>query len=210
MKLDCITLGPFEVNGLLLWTESKQALVVDPGDDADKIRRALQTQGLTVSAYLLTHGHVDHISALHDLAQTHPAPAYMHPADSTWAFSAQNMLLPYYNVPKKPTTTIHDLKEGQKMTLSDLSIQVIHTPGHSPGSVCFFLPNQQCLLAGDTLFKQSAGRTDLPGGNARQLTASLARLAQLPGSTTVYPGHGPKTTIEHERRTNYFMSGNSA
>ncbi len=157
-------------------------------------------------AYLLTHGHMDHISALSDLSQKYPAPIRMHPKDAAWAFSPANQMPPYYHTPKFPQQGIlADLIESAENHAAGLSYKVLETPGHSPGSVCLYFPDHEILIAGDTLFAGSAGRTDLPGGDARQLQESLQRLVTLPDSVTIYPGHGPLSTIGCEKKNNPYL-----
>ncbi len=206
MHIETIVVGDFEVNCFVVWGEPRQALVVDPGQDADRILAALRKHQLTVAAYLLTHAHVDHISALGDLAGQCPAPIAAHPADLVWAFAPTNQLMPYYPPPRKPAPAdFRELADGSDHTDGGLTYRVIATPGHTPGCVCYHFAGEKVLLSGDTLFADSVGRTDLPGGNARQLTASLKKLAALPDDTVVYPGHGPQTSIGQEKRTNFYM-----
>jgi glyoxylase-like metal-dependent hydrolase (beta-lactamase superfamily II) len=272
MKIKILSVGPFEVNCAIVWNDAKQALVIDPGSDADRIEAVLQENGLTVASYLLTHGHADHLNALADLYETRPAPVYIHAEDLTWCFGPQNQIPPYYPVPEKPAAEfIHPEKlaphdpprpsgtppaegilhdpprpsgtppaegilhnpprpsgtppaEGilkvplhgrggrsgatdgaGPITLADLSFQTLETPGHTRGGVCYYFEKEKVIFTGDTLFKGTCGRTDLPGGDGRILAASLKKLAALPDDVTVYPGHNESTTIGHEKRTNFFM-----
>jgi len=179
--------------------------VVDPGDDGGSILEFLDAQKLNVAAYLITHGHVDHVSALAEVCERYPAPILMHPLDQAWAFEPVNQLLPYYSTPRRPARIDREAAEGQHWEDAGLRYHVIFTPGHSPGSVSFFFPEEKLLFPGDVLFAGSVGRTDLRGGNARELTKSLKRLAELPDDTRVYPGHGVSTTIGSEKRGNFFM-----
>ena len=204
-----VTVGCFEVNCFIVHTE-QQALVIDPGDDAARISDYLEQHNLKVTAYLLTHGHADHLSALAACHQSRPAPIFMHQADAAWAFSAQNSIPPYYPQPIKPATPMSPLQEGQTLTVDAFTIRVLHTPGHTPGGVCFLFENQNTLISGDTLFRGSVGRTDLPGGDSRILSNSLKKLAQLPDPTQVLPGHGETTTIAQEKRSNIYIQRLSA
>jgi len=206
MNITPIVTGPFQQNCYLVWKVPAQTLVVDPGHDADRILSDLEENGAGVSAYVCTHGHADHITALAELHAQHPAPVAMHSLDRSWAFGPHNRIEPYYSVPTPPETERWLALETQRdWTIGDLHFQCIETPGHSPGSCCLYFPGDDILISGDTLFRGSCGRTDLPGGNPTQLKDSLNRLKQLPDTTRVFPGHGPDTTIGIERLTNFYM-----
>jgi len=207
MNIKLITVGPYEVNCAVVWGEKKQALIIDPGYDAADIELELKTNGLSVAAYLLTHGHADHIEALAKLHAAHPAPIYLHAADEKWAFSDQNQIPPHYPVPNKPTGEILHPENVQALgkLMSLFPVQCLETPGHTPGCVCYWFKEEGVCFTGDTLFKGSCGRTDLPGGDARTLTASLKKLAKLPPETRIIAGHGEETTIAHELKTNFFL-----
>jgi hydroxyacylglutathione hydrolase len=206
MNMDTIVVGDFEVNCFVLHGTESRCVVVDPGKDADAILDVIRRQRLSVDGYILTHGHFDHLSALADLYDRHPAPVACHPRDWEWAFTPANAMPPQYGPPRKPSDCVPvALSESQPLAMAGLTFRVIETPGHTPGSVCLYLPGEHVLITGDTLFAGSVGRTDLPGGSARALSASLKKLAALPPETTVHPGHGPATDIAAEKRTNYFM-----
>lgn len=204
MKLDLIAVGSYEVNCVLLSNTNKGALIVDPGEESGKIAARIEELGLSVKAYLLTHGHMDHISALADLSAKHPAPILMHARDLDWAFSEYNQSPPYYHVPRRPDADIGTFADDER-PVPGWDCTIIHTPGHTPGGVCFHFPAEKILISGDTLFRGSVGRTDLPGGSPRSLSESIKRLKRLPPETKVYPGHGPATTIEYELAKNIFM-----
>lgn len=205
MNIERLIVGPFQAICYIVWGPERQALVIDPGADADAILAFLETHGLEVSCYLLTHGHMDHISALAKVSQKHPAPFAMHALDLKWAFTPSNQLPPYYSTPKRPASTLRTLEDGQAWTDGGLNYQVIGTPGHSPGSVCFYFADEGVLFSGDTLFLGTVGRTDIPGGDGRVLTQSLHKLAQLPSATRIVPGHGPETKLTEEFRINPFL-----
>jgi hydroxyacylglutathione hydrolase len=205
MHIETIVVGEFQVNCYVVWDHSDKALIIDPGADADLILQFLRQKKLTIAAYLLTHGHVDHVSGVADLHSVSPAPIGIHGDDLKWAFSRENQMPPFYGVPRQPSEIGRTLEDGQEWTDAGLTYKVISTPGHTPGGVCFHFESENCLFTGDTLFAGSVGRTDLPGGNSRVLASSLKKLANLPASTLVYPGHGPSSDIATEKRTNYFM-----
>ena len=207
MQIKTLSTGPYEEICSILWNENNQsAIVFDPGFDAQKIIQTLEKNNLTVAAYICTHGHADHINALFDLHQHQSAPILMHSADWNWAFSAINQIPPHYPVPQCPEPkTYFPLESSNHWNFADLNFQTLETPGHTPGSCCLYFPDAKTLISGDTLFKGSCGRTDLPNGDARLMKQSLEQLKQLPPETLVYPGHGPETTIGLEIQTNFFM-----
>lgn len=200
-----ISVGALGTNCYIVRSKALDALIIDPGADSGAISKIISHCRLTVRAYLITHGHADHISALAQLREQVPAPVAMHSADVRWAFSAANQLPPYCSVPRRPDDIARILKGGEKWREEDFNIEAIATPGHSPGGVCYYFPDDRLLFSGDTLFQDSVGRTDLPGGNMEQLNKSLAILAKLPPETKVYPGHGPETTIGREIENNPFL-----
>ncbi|MBN1269553.1 MAG: MBL fold metallo-hydrolase [Kiritimatiellae bacterium] len=207
VQIETIVVGPFEVNCHLAWRDDGTALVIDPGDDAELIADRLRSLGKRPAAYLVTHGHTDHICALAVLHAKMPAPLLIHPLDLEWAFKPVNQLPPYYPAPSPFTGEIREARAGDTFKLAGMDFEIIEAPGHSPGSICFYFREDGVLFPGDVLFAGSVGRTDIAGGNARVLSQSLRKLAGLPDTTRVYPGHGPETTIGHEKRTNYFMRG---
>ncbi len=188
MQLDIVVVGELENNVYILSQPGRDdAIVVDPGSEGERIKEALG--GKKVAAILLTHGHWDHTGALQDFPGV---PLYMHERDK---MMLEDDFLGFahrgHQQPRpKPT---HFVREGDELALAGLAIQVLHTPGHSPGSVCYRVGDT--LLTGDTLFLNDYGRTDLPGGSQTQMRASLRRLFTLHGCT-YYPGHGPGSIIK--------------
>ncbi|MBA4389260.1 MAG: hypothetical protein C0404_14905 [Verrucomicrobia bacterium] len=205
MKVETLVVGEFQSNCFILAGDAGHGVVIDPGADAALIAGLIRDLKLKVVAYLQTHGHMDHISALAELCAQHPAPFHIHPADSKWAFGADNDWPPFYGVPPRPSCKELPIENGTELSLLGQKCTVISTPGHTPGSVCFHFHGLKLLFTGDTLFAGSVGRTDFPGGSSKALQKSLALLAALPDDTDVYPGHGPKSTIGHEKKFNYFM-----
>ncbi len=201
-----IPVGAFTSNCYLIPAPgSSAALVIDPGDDAAIILAELENRGLVPAAYLLTHGHMDHVSALAEVAARYPAPIGLHPLDAAWAFTPANAAPPYYPTPRAPSTIERAWAAGQRWEDVGFRYDILFTPGHSPGSVSFHFPQQRWLFCGDVLFAGSVGRADLPGASPRTLLASLDTLMALPPDTTVFPGHGPTTTLAHERKTNPWL-----
>lgn len=205
MTVHTLTIGPFSSNCHLIANRDRQALVVDPGGESETIIDFIASEKLTIAAYLITHGHVDHVHALSTVHARHPAPIGMHPLDSHWAFTTINAMLPYYDAPKPPPKIDRTWLEGQTWTDAGFTYRVIETPGHSPGSVSFHFEAENILFSGDVLFQGSVGRTDLPGGDSEVLAQSLEKLKKLPDDTAVYSGHGPVTTIGREKRSNPFL-----
>lgn len=193
------------------------AIVVDPGQRAmAPLRRLLDEHRLTPAAVLLTHGHIDHIWSAQKVADTYGCPAYIHPEDRFMLtdpikdFGPRVGQLLLSTLFREPRQVIELDRDGQRLDLGGMTVTVDHTPGHTRGSVVFRLPvdGAQVALTGDTLFRSSVGRTDLPGGSGRDLLGSiLTKLLVLDDDTVVLPGHGPRSTIGAERRTNPFLEG---
>lgn len=206
LHIDTLVVSLFQSNCFIVRRpESAEAIVIDPGDNAADIRACLDEQGLTVKAYLLTHGHVDHVFALAEMVAVRPAPVALHPDDARWAFTERAAIPPYYGTPQAPPTIDRQLADGQIWTDLGLTYHIFHLPGHSPGGVAFYFESEKTLFSGDTLFRGSVGRSDLPGSNPSALATSLKKLLTLPDDTIVHCGHGPATTIGRERRQNPFL-----
>ena len=211
MHIETIVVGPYEVNCYILNAAGHtQAVVIDPGANTDEIVQYLRAERLTVAAYLLTHGHADHIGGLDKMLAACPAPVYLHAEEQRWAFSSRNSLPPFYFPPSTPPADLHAVADGEEITLAGIPFRVIATPGHTPGGVCYFAEKELALFSGDTLFQGTVGRTDLPGGDGRVLAQSLKKLAVLSPATRVYPGHGPETTLADERRQNVYFRAPAA
>jgi glyoxylase-like metal-dependent hydrolase (beta-lactamase superfamily II) len=205
IHIEAVTVGLFEVNCYIAWREPNQALVVDPGAEHKLILRALREHELDVAGYLLTHGHADHLTALSDVAHAYPAPIIIPKVDAEWAFHSTNEIAPFYPAPQPPLEELITVEGGQELEWAGMDVTVIGTPGHTPGGVCYYLPQENVLFAGDTLFKGTVGRTDLRGGDPKQLAQSIKKLTKLPPETRVFPGHGEETTIGYELEHNFFM-----
>jgi hydroxyacylglutathione hydrolase len=204
MDVRCFTVGPLQENCWIVRREdSDRALVIDPGDEADRLIAA--TEGLTVDAILLTHTHFDHVGAVAALARHTKAPVYCPKLEVPVLRDINAYVFPGYG-PFEPYDPEETVEGGEQLTLAGIDIDVIFTPGHSPGHVSYSIPDEQVLLDGDVLFKGSIGRFDLPGGNAQTLLHSIAGLLdRLPDETRVLPGHMAATTLGDERATNPFL-----
>ncbi|WP_019969421.1 MBL fold metallo-hydrolase [Mycobacterium sp. 141] len=193
------------------------AIVVDPGQRAmGPLRRILDENRLTPAAVLLTHGHIDHIWSAQKVADTYACPAYIHPEDRFMltdpirGFGPRLAQLAFGTLFSEPRQLVELDHDGDKVELGGITVAVDHTPGHTRGSVVFRLTNglTDVVFTGDTLFRSSVGRTDLPGGSGRDLLGSIVtKLLVLDDDAVVLPGHGPRSTIGHERRTNPFLEG---
>lgn len=192
LQIKTLPLGAYQTNCYLLWNEgSDSCLVIDPGYESEEI--LCHAQGKKVAAILLTHGHFDHVGGVSCLAEKTGCPVYICPEDLSMPPQMTN----------GPIAYTHTYGEGDRLQLADLNVRVLHTPGHTPGSVCLLVENS--LFSGDTLFQDSCGRTDLPGGDWATILKSLHRLKGLDSNYTVYPGHGPSTTLKDEKQFNPYM-----
>ena len=202
-----LVVGQLQCNCSILGDEtSHEAIVVDPGADISKIVSILAEDHLTLKYILITHAHIDHIAGALDLKRRTGAPIYYNQNDLPLV-KLMDVQAGWLGIPTPEVLPPDaDLDHGTPIDIPGISLQALHTPGHTPGSVCLYLPDQSLLLAGDTLFANSVGRTDLPGGNSRQLIQSIHdHLLPLPAEVRVLPGHGPATTIGREKATNPFL-----
>lgn len=200
MKRLTMEVGGFKVNCSIL-SEDGKAWIVDPGQDDRRILDTLAKHGQKPTAVLLTHAHFDHLGAIPGLRRAFPGlPVYVHPDDIRIIDHPLNQYPPEY----PPVGGLDGLIDVRELR-GERGLEIVETPGHTPGGVCYYFAAEKLLLSGDTLFAGSVGRTDLPGGDWATLTASLAKLAALPDDTLVIPGHGPHTTIGDEKRDNPFL-----
>ncbi len=199
MKYMMIVVGPLETNCYLVYDEeTKDCLIVDPGAEAEKIFPVIAEEGLKPLAILNTHGHIDHTGANRDMKDKYNVPLLMHAGDKDLMTRLHQLELSLFLGAKDSPPVDKPLRDGEEIRIGRGVLRVIHTPGHSPGSVSLLA--ESFLLSGDTLFFEGVGRTDLPGGDPRQIEKSIRdRLMILPDDLEVLPGHGPLTTIGRER-----------
>ena len=184
-----ITVGPLETNCYLVYDEADSVcVIIDPGEEALTILDVLRTLKLDAQAILLTHTHFDHIGAVRMIQDALDIPVYVNPNETNIKDSWKN---------------VHLVNDGDKLTIGKLTYEFLLTPGHSEGSMCIKV--DETIFSGDTLFRENCGRCDLPGGDYRQMLKSLKRLSLISGNFAVFPGHGPKTTLNYERMNNPYM-----
>lgn len=210
IHIKAFTFSPISENTYVLYNDAGKAIIVDPGcyfpAEEETLKNCLIDNGLTPVYLLNTHCHLDHVFGNKWVHETYGLELHMHPNEASMLelapLSGERWGLPFQNY----TGPLHFLNDGDTLFIDDTEIQVILAPGHSPGSICFYLPSQGDLIGGDVLFRGSIGRTDLPGGDSETLLTSIReKLWVLPDETVVYSGHGIKTTIGYEKRNNPFL-----
>ncbi len=208
MDVRMFTVGPVAENSFIFRRDgSDRALIVDPGEEADKLLSAIDSLGVKLDGILLTHTHFDHVGAVAPVARATGAEVWV-PQAEAFVLADINSYVPWPGFgPFDSWDAEHTLEGGERLELAGFEIDVIFTPGHSPGHVTFSIPDEQAAFSGDVLFQGSVGRTDLPGGDWGTLLESIRSLTEsLPAETTVYPGHMGITTLGAERATNPFLS----
>ncbi|WP_409301669.1 MBL fold metallo-hydrolase [Peribacillus sp. SCS-155] len=210
MKWKQMPLGPLQTNCYIVENSQNECIIFDPGEESAKIIQHIQTKKLKPLAILLTHAHFDHIGALDEVREFYNIPAYIHEREAKWLLdpSLNGSVRFTIGQPIKLKPAEHILGEEGILSVGSFTFKLLHTPGHSPGSVSYYIEQSGLLFSGDVLFKDSIGRTDLPGGNHDQLMKSIHdKVLTLPEDTIVLSGHGPVTTIMDEMDTNPFLNG---
>jgi hydroxyacylglutathione hydrolase len=206
LRIQQLTVGPLEENcWLLADPDSREAVLVDPGDEPDRLLEAVAASGCTLGAVWLTHCHFDHVGGVAGVIRHMPVPIHRHAADGGFYERAVDNAARWGIVVENPPAATHDLAEGGTVTLGRFTFDVWHVPGHAPGHVAFV--GHGLCISGDVLFAGSIGRTDLPLCDPTAMQQSLERLATLDDTTRVLPGHGVMTTIGRERTSNPFLRG---
>jgi hydroxyacylglutathione hydrolase len=208
MDVRMFTVGMVQENCFVLRRDgSDRALIVDPGEEAPRILTVVEELGLTVEAILVTHCHFDHVGALAPVAKATGAPVYVSEIERPVLADIMSYVpFPGFG-PYESYEADHTLKGGERLELAGLGIDVLFTPGHSPGHLTYSIPDERLIFSGDVLFRGSVGRVDLPGGDWETLLGSIGTLVEsLPEDTTVYPGHMGITSLGAERRTNPFLA----
>ncbi|MDH4027612.1 MAG: MBL fold metallo-hydrolase [Nitrospirota bacterium] len=205
MFIEKFVVGPLGTNAYIIGDEkTKNAVVVDPGDEADRMLDLIKEKSFRINAIICTHGHFDHVGAVGDMKMVTGAKILMHKNDmETYAAAKDQAAFWGFGLDDQPKPDGF-VEEGDEIKVGGLSFKVLHTPGHSRGGICLY--GEGVLISGDTIFQGSVGRTDFPGGSHEMLKKSFKRLLDLPDETKVYSGHGPETTIGRERKTNFFVS----
>ena len=208
MEFESIAVGAFQANAWLVWDpHSLKGVLVDPGDEPARLLSWIAAKGVRVEALLATHGHLDHVSAAEDLSrELGGLPLLLHPGDRFLLEVLPETRKQFGLPPAEPPSLVEDLGQGERIPLGGEFLEILHVPGHSPGSVAFL--GGGAVLTGDLLFKGSVGRTDLPGGDGPLLFRSIReKILSLPGETRVLPGHGPASTVGEEKGSNPFLLG---
>lgn len=204
MEYLCLPVGQLQANCYLVWDENHNAVMIDPGDEADRLLRIVNKRGLSLSAILLTHAHFDHMMAVNAVKAETGAPVMVHAAEEPALTDARINLSSMVGTPYR-TVADRLLQDGETVEVGNLTFTVIHTPGHTVGSCCFLIGD--LLFSGDTLFADGIGRTDFPGGSMTVMQQSLSKLCTYPDHTGVLSGHGEATTLGREKLYNPFLQG---
>ncbi|MEJ2685145.1 MAG: MBL fold metallo-hydrolase [Candidatus Sulfobium sp.] len=205
MRVDKVVVGQLDVNCFIVSDGSSEAMVIDPGDEADRISWMIEQLALKPRYILFTHAHYDHVCAGGDLKNRYGASIIMHEDEGSTYLATKELCTSWGYGPEDFPTPDILVKDGDSLTVGSIVLKVLHTPGHTPGGIC--LCGNKTVFTGDTLFRGAVGRTDLPGGDMEMLSRSLRKILTLPSDTRVLCGHGEETTLFFEREHNPFLSG---
>jgi len=205
MFIKRLVVGPLQVNCFVIADEKTgESMVIDPGDEPDRIMDIVKENNLKVKYIVCTHAHFDHVGAITDIKKETGAKIVVHKDEREIYEGARDQAAFWgYELEPLPEPDVF-VAEGDKLGIGDLKFEIIHTPGHSPGGICLYCENEKVVFTGDTLFAGSVGRTDFHGGDMNKLKKSFVRLMALPEDAKVYPGHGPLSLIGHEKKNNFF------
>lgn len=200
MILETVVVGAYQANCYIIADKDrKEAIIIDPGDEYSKIKKVIDRYGLTPKVIINTHGHIDHIGANSNFN----LPVYIHKDDAEFLTDSKKNMSSFLNLSKLSKVEFRILKDKDKISIGNLTLEVIHSPGHTPGGICLKLDNM--IFTGDTLFAGGIGRTDLPYSSEDKMVNSLKKLMDYPDNTKILPGHGPSSTIGEERASNPFL-----
>lgn len=202
--IDIVVVGSLETNCYLYSNLKKQTIIIDPGAEPEKIERTITSKGLIPIAIINTHAHADHIGANSELKKKYSIPIYAHSLEFPSLVSPEKNLSFFEGLKIISPAGDVALTDGQVLNFPDMLLKVWHTPGHTPGSVCLLGDN--FIFTGDTIFNGSIGRCDLPGGDEEAMRKTISRFLKFDGNYILYPGHGPQTTLESEKRINPFFT----
>jgi len=207
MIFETVTVGPLAVNCFIIGDESVgEGVVIDPGGDAERIIDATNRLGLTIRQVINTHGHFDHVGGNRRVLAATGARLLIHRDDAHFLSRAADVAVMYGLTTENSPPPDQYLEDGMLIMIGSSPMRVLHTPGHTPGGCCLYLEEEGKVITGDTLFAEGVGRTDFPGSSHEALVEGIrAKLMPLPDATIAYPGHGPTTTIGHERRYNPYI-----
>lgn len=204
-KFDYNPLDDLISNAYIVASDDLKCIIIDPGKGNDKLIEFINKNNLKPAAILLTHGHVDHIRGVERLVNAYKIPTYIHYLDEEMLKDSELNLSYQLGEPLKVNVNVITVIDNEELNLFIEKVIVIHTPFHTKGSVCYYIPKEKALFTGDTLFRQSIGRDDFPNNDKHLRKESLNKIKKLPSDITIYPGHGPNTTLESELLNNHFL-----